>query len=137
MTTQHTDRELMQQALEALEFYYDQHGEKSDARVIAALRERLAQREALDKLVAIDQELGMFEQPVQEPVAWTQPGGPGEYVSMYRDEFHTIPLYTAPQPRQWQGLTEEEFSFGIQMASNTSWMKAAKWVEAKLREKNT
>ena len=46
-----TDRELMQQALEALEFYYEQHGEESDAKVITALRERLAQQE-------------------QEPVAW-------------------------------------------------------------------
>ena len=38
-------REAMQMALEALEFYYDQHGEESDAKVITALRERLAQSE--------------------------------------------------------------------------------------------
>lgn len=35
----------LRQSLEALEFYYNQHGEESDARVIAALRERLAQPE--------------------------------------------------------------------------------------------
>ena len=40
-----TDRELMQQALEAMEFYYDQHGKESDAKLITALRERLAQPE--------------------------------------------------------------------------------------------
>ena len=31
----------MQMALEALEFYYDQHGEESDAKVITALRQAL------------------------------------------------------------------------------------------------
>lgn len=31
-----------------------------------------------------------------EPVAWTQPGCPGEYVSMHEDKYHTVPLYTAP-----------------------------------------
>lgn len=45
-------REAMQMALEALEFYYDQHSEESDARVITALREAL-------------------EAEKQEPVAWT------------------------------------------------------------------
>lgn len=59
-----TDRKLMQQALEAL--LTCTWSKQTDA-AIAALRERLAQHEALDKLVAIDQELGMFEQPVQEP----------------------------------------------------------------------
>ena len=34
-------REAMQMALEALEFYYDQHGEESDAKVIIALRQAL------------------------------------------------------------------------------------------------
>jgi hypothetical protein len=43
-------REAAQAALEALEFYYDQHGEESDAKVITALRAALAE-------------------PVQEPVA--------------------------------------------------------------------
>lgn len=38
---------------------------------------------------------------------------------------------------EWVGLTEEEFSHGLQMSSNTSWMKAAKWIEAKLKHKNT
>ena len=40
-----TKDEALKQALEALEFYYEQHGEESDAKVITALRERLAQPE--------------------------------------------------------------------------------------------
>jgi len=129
-----TDRELMQQALEALN-----HVNVQDrVQIIAALRERLAQHEALDKLVAIDQELGMFEQPEQELVAhlYRDHNGQLKLSQISPQPRFAFPVYTAPQPRQWQGLTNEEFSFGIQMASNTSWMKAAKWVEAKLREKN-
>ena len=77
-----------------------------------------------------------------EPVAWMHPSWIDPDTRGWEsDSFNAIPIegwvpvFTAP--RQWQGLTDEEFSFGIQMASNTSWMKAAKWVEAKLREKNT
>lgn len=105
------DRELMQYALRALEA-----SNAYDWSIVAALRERLAQ-------------------PEQEPVAWMWKDGTVTADPDRADGTWT-PLYTAPQPREWVGLTEEEFSHGLQMSSNTSWMKAAKWVEAKLREKN-
>lgn len=38
--------EALKLALEALEFYYDQHGEESDAKAIAAIREALAEQQA-------------------------------------------------------------------------------------------
>ena len=44
-------------------------------------------------------------------------------------------LYVAPK-REWVGLTDEERSYYLQSASNVGWWKAAKMIEAKLKEKN-
>jgi hypothetical protein len=43
--------------------------------------------------------------PVQEPVAWMQPDE--VHISLWKDDYHTIPLYTTPPAaqRQWVGLT--------------------------------
>lgn len=93
-----TDRELMQQALEALEYASDQtkpeglHGcECLICKAIPALRDRLAQSE-------------------QGPVAWYHAE---EYKTHFTTEpAHDLigkywqPLYTAPRP--WVGLTDEE-----------------------------
>lgn len=38
---------------------------------------------------------------------------------------------------EWVGLTDEELSYGLQLSSNTSWLNAAKWIERKLKGKNT
>ena len=47
----------------------------------------------------------------------------------------SVPLYTAPPQREWQGLTDEEISELIRNTHNTgSFVRA---IEAKLREKNT
>lgn len=148
-----TDREIMQQALEALEYPGPSWPEARQS-IATALRERLAQHEALDQLIADSQAMGAYDppcktgascvggkcpqceaQPEQEPVAWMWKDGTVTADPDRADGTWT-PLYTAPQPREWVGLTEEEFSHGLQMSSNTSWMKAAKWAEAKLREKN-
>ena len=96
-----TDKELMQQALDALEIACDRHGTVGGAQTdwgkwdaaAHALRARLAQ-------------------PEQEPVAWMSQGGD---VSRSRKHFkemgftNLIPLYTTPPQREWVGLTGEVF----------------------------
>ena len=118
-----TDRELMQQALEALELHAKQYphmqkGYTVDA--IAALRDRLAQ-------------------PEQEPVAWMYDCGNGG--RMYAEELDNvpgwIPLYTTP--RQWQGLTDEEIYLNTNNIDRgePGWaVKFARAIEAMLKEKN-
>ena len=63
-----TDRELMQQALEALEMYELETDSDIQRKAIAALRKRLAQQ-ALDKMAENARELGLDYEPEQEPVA--------------------------------------------------------------------
>lgn len=97
-----TDRELMQQALDALTAYDGTNGESKRKRVLAALRERLAQ-------------------PEQEPV-WIQPNhlqlarrAPFlcRVEPKQRDDF--VPLYTAPPQRNplTEKRIEELYSFWI------------------------
>ena len=38
--------------------------------------------------------------------------------------------------REWVGLTDEERSYYLQSAHNVGWWRAAKFIEAKLKEKN-
>ena len=123
------DKELMQQALEALTAYDGTNNASQRKRVLAALRERLAQ-------------------PEQEPV-WIQPNHLQKarqapflcrVEPAKRDDF--VPLYTTSPQRQWQGLTDEE--------RNNLWREVVGWgdpshddedlmkaIEAKLQEKNT
>jgi hypothetical protein len=55
-----SDRELMQQALHVLECYRHMVGStEGDDSLIDALRERLAQYDALDRLAQIDRDLGI------------------------------------------------------------------------------
>ena len=128
----------MHQALEALTTYDGTNGESKRKRVLAALRERLAQ-------------------PEQEPFAYAYTGikNNGEYHGphlVWRPEYMdamsasmgamAVPLYTAPPQRQWVGLTDEE--------RNNLWREVVGWgdpshddedlmqaIEAKLKEKNT
>ena len=99
-----TDRELMQQVLEALTAYDGTNGASQRKRVLAALRERLAQ-------------------PEQEPVAWMfqhDETGRMNYVS--NDGIHNpttfiemnpryalvCPLYTAPPQQQAEPVQENK-----------------------------
>ena len=82
-------REAAEQALEALESVYGK-GNRCEA-AIKALRQALAQ-------------------PEQEPVAWHEPDSFGN-VTTYKKwalENGWKPLYTAPQKREWVGLTVNE-----------------------------
>lgn len=146
-----TDRELMQQALEALEVETAWSGPTpKGAAVITALRERLAQPEPAPgycqhcKQYTIEEPLPA--QPEQEPVAWrhkkffeTQEGW--FYADWHPDGINPPSaqlLYTAPPRREWKGLTEEEIEqvcvpLGAAMLS---FIEVARAIEAKLREKN-
>jgi hypothetical protein len=129
-----TDRELMQQALEALIKAHPYSNSNKDldghSEAITALRERLAK-------------------PEQEPVAWMY-----DFLADDRDEviqdwvtqsqddikrengFNVRPLYTAPL--QWVGLTDQELKllweqYGYKSAMCKPFSRA---IEAKLKEKN-
>ena len=127
-----TDRELMQEALDALTYVGDAKDIYSDT--IDALRARLAQPEndfnpdwdAMAVMVKEQQRMAKrieelearLAQPEQEPVAWgvpnTRPTEKAQFMMLlhsadgcqYPDQL--VPLYTAPPQREWQGLTENE-----------------------------
>jgi hypothetical protein len=113
--------EAMKLALEALEFYHDQHGEEKDGQAINALRQAIEQAEQ------------------QEPVAWISHSD--SLLSWDKFYDHMEPLYTAPPQRQ--PLTDEEISnlwdghtvpvFG---KTGINPIVFARAIEAKLREKN-
>ena len=123
-----TDRELMQQALKALE---DACGGRCNAEnnpcwqrdVANALRERLAQ-------------------PEQEPVAHVYLFDPNGKPRVAWDNAKSIKigtkLYTAPQPRQWVGLTDDEKAsfWRADQMTHEEWQQLFAEVEAKLQEKN-
>jgi hypothetical protein len=74
-----------------------------------------------------------------EPVAW-QCAECGGTHSLCLENRKDIPLYTAPPPREWQGLTDEEIleeyrqSYGDD--GNLTDVYFARAIEAKLKEKN-
>jgi hypothetical protein len=138
-----TDRELMQQALDALietvrlAGEYGTHLIRNDKdaghayETIEALRARLAQ-------------------PEPEPVAWITGGEKGELWWHQSEKFDTegnligknpddVPLYTAPPQRKWQGLTDEDMN---KLRHLVDWTvpldikKFARAIEVKLKEKN-
>ena len=128
------DREVVEQALEALE-------SGPDVDPIFAGETITALRAAL-------------EQPEQEPVAWHYVGirhddtthGPHlVWKPEYMDAMSAIkgakatPLYASPPRREWQGLTDEErtdlwWQVDMKDMPEHGYGKA---IEAKLKEKNT
>ena len=123
-----TERELMQQALEALEHVAGAMPFPVALQVRAALRERLAQPEQ------------------QEPVAWMTHSN--DLLPLFHSSraaalnwaLQPTPLYTRPQAREWMGLTDEEIQKLAHVYDNTApWtlMGFARAIEAKLREKNS
>jgi hypothetical protein len=117
-----TDKELMQQALDALEGYARNcqcEGGGAPCDAAEALRARLAQ-------------------PEQEPVAWISHNA-GLYHGKPDELLNPLPLYTAPPKKEWVGLTDEEYEeMAEQYVTNCYFdtLEYAKNIEAKLKEKN-
>ena len=72
-----------------------------------------------------------------EPVAWMQ--SDGVHISLWKDDYHTIPLYTSPpqrpvaEPHKWVGLTDKDVRQLCRMGLSA---RAVRETEAKLKEKN-
>jgi hypothetical protein len=106
-----TDRELIQQALEKLEFFENMKSvSKNTKELITALRERLAQ-------------------PVQEPFCYHD--GRNIVGKEFADHSDVFPLYTSPPQRTWVGLTDDEID------EKTDFRATVRYFEAKLKERNT
>ena len=124
-----TDREIMQQALEALQTSVPTHdGFLSHCKAMNHLRIRLAQ-------------------PEQEPVAWLSTDSIGErYLGFDKplDNDPVQPLYTTPPQRPWVDLTPKEIESCRQQGyahgglnAPFDFDKAAGALLAKAKEKNT
>jgi hypothetical protein len=132
-----TDREIMQQALEALEFFWNagyRNIAEQQKTLITALRERLAQPndfnpdwDAMAVMVEEQQRMAkrieeLEAQPEQEPVAWMYHGirhddtpherpsliWKPEYMDVMSAEKGAKATPLYTTPRQWQGLTQAE-----------------------------
>jgi hypothetical protein len=80
--------------------------------------------------------------PEPEPVAWMNESDMGRTdwkVWAHGKPTATIPLYTAPPQREWQGLTDEEIMSLLPGAVRLppGWSDTVQAIEAKLKEKNT
>ena len=157
-------RELLQQALEALESLFnwqvdpDRGKRCSDA--IAALRAELAQagHAELDLAAAYNRRLRRqleqewcdvqsikAAQQEPEPVAWLKTMYSGTRPMLEVDHLRkdtSTPVYTAPPRREWQGLTDVEW---MNIVNNYAWFgmrpdevahEVCKLTETKLKEKN-
>jgi len=137
-------REDIEEAIEVLEdasaqMLMETGDENYYAEAIAILRQALVDaddtsQKRVDEMVKTD----------HEPVAWITDGGKGElwwYQSSKFDEEGNligpnpddIPLYTASPKREWVGLTEEDMEA---LFLNEDGVRFARYIEAKLREKN-
>jgi len=118
-----TDREVMQQALEALE---DERYVTKYTHIVDAIN---ALRKAL-------------EQPEQGPSQWrdmvvvnlVREGINKHKARDLADHFATTP--PAPQ-RPWIGLTDDEFLEACQLAERGNYLVAFQRIQAKLKERNT
>jgi hypothetical protein len=130
--------EALKQALEALELNNDEWKSLADSGDCGYwnAEDQDHYKQTNKAITAIKQALAA---PVQEPVAWMQ--SDEVHISLWKDDYHTIPLYTAPPAaqRQWVGLSQDEldamFSNTIKGKKLVNWVARA--IEAKLKEKNT
>jgi hypothetical protein len=112
-----TDRELMQQALNAL-ITAEREG-NCEYGATEALRARLAQPE-----------------PAPITMVVSKTGDPSVTMSWWHEPALPVgtPLYTAPPQREWQSLTDEEIDEAHE--TTMSFYGFARAIEANLKEKN-
>ena len=103
-------RKAAQQALDAIHLW---HWASETHLLMAAhdaLRTALEQEDMNEALWAMSKKtMPETRIALREPVAWIRNGTAQLYVSLDRDEDHTVPLFAHP-PRQWVWLTVEEMS---------------------------
>ena len=126
------DRELLRQALDALEF----GGWNMTTRVITALRERLAQPDELmiwqGRAMQAERLIEKFIQPEIQPCA-------GRNCGSTNPNLHSAECFEdyekATGMRAWQGLTDEEKA-ELDAEHGDDTLAHLDAIEAKLREKN-
>jgi len=152
-----TDRELLQQALDALEEAQDYTScptfspsmTQQCAIAAVAIRARLEQNDfnpdwdAMAVMVEEQQRMAKrieelearLAQPEQEPVAWMHPTSRDCVSTQSYSYKDAIPLYTAPPQREWKGLTKEE-ARELCVANVPYVVDMVAALEARLKEKN-
>jgi hypothetical protein len=94
----------MKEALKRALDWFEKDGEPDHHPVVDAIKEALAQ-------------------PEQEPVAWMQPDE--VHISLWKDEYHTIPLYTRPQnPQRSEDINLSCKSTQARLAASWGYVKA-------------
>jgi hypothetical protein len=132
------DREAIEEAIEVLEdasaqMLTETGDENYYGEAIAVLRQAL--------VVADDTSQERVDEKAkreQKPVAWLKTWSDGS-LSVLKTKSHAFadhelePLYTAPQKREWVGLTDEDMEA---LFLNEDGVRFARYIEAKLKEKN-
>jgi len=113
--------------------------------IISLLAKALAKEKALQALHSENERLGLYKdayaQPEQEPVAWMRQDGQKVTTASDRHNYpdyetrYSIPLYTTPPQRTWQGLTDQDWKEIEDMPDTFD--QGVAWAQAKLKEKNT
>jgi hypothetical protein len=98
---------------------------------------------ALDKLIKLTDEMGLYDKPAQEPVAFYNPQQGGFYWAKPTTihapqavDIVPLALYANPIQRPWVGLTEDQFLEAARLAEDGNYLVAFQRIQQWLKEKN-